>query len=573
MKHLLKYMTVAAAALMLTTGCIDEIDPQSNTVTKDQAAAAPGSFDNFVAGITATLTGEFLFGSDNYYTYDLGYPSCMIQRDVMGQDLVIEDSGSEWFTNWYGCSQTLGPKYLVCQIPWTYYYGWIKSCNTVINLAGEDPAPEHKAGAGIAYCMRAFHYMDLARMYGVGTYARNPEGETVPIVTEKTSLSDLATNPRATQKQIWEERILPDLDKAEELLAGYKRPDKTTPDLSVVYGLKARAYLTMERWKEAEEYAKKAQEGYTQLSPADYTDRVTGFNTPNDAWMFCVQYKDTDPQITLNDGDSSWGAHMIIEVTGSGCGYAASYGCPYRIDRHLYETIPASDVRKKQFVDFAIDDMDEAQAIEALAAYSDVPEGLIITGITSGANSQCVGGLEVKFRPNGGAGDDQYKGFTVAVPVMRVEEMKLIEAEAAGMQDLGRGKALLTAFAQVRDPEYVYGQHESDSYQSSYATPFQNEVWWQRRVELWGEGFNTFDIKRLNKTVIRSYPNTNHAVAYQWNSDVYNTNSAVAKGAQDILYPNWMDYCIVQTETNYNSACTQNPTPIKPTTSSAPYIW
>ena len=34
----------------------------------------------------------------------------------------------------------------------------------------------------------------------------------------------------------------------------------------------------------------------------------------------------------------------------------------------------------------------------------------------------------------------------------------------------------------------------------------QNELWWQRRVELWGEGFATFDIKRLQKGIIRSPP-------------------------------------------------------------------
>lgn len=564
MKHTFQYIIIAAASLMLCTSCIKEIQPQSNTVNIDQASNAPGSFDNFVAGITSTLTGEFIFGSGNNYTYDLGYPSCMIQRDVMGQDMVLEDSGSEWFTNWYGCSQTLGPKYLVCQIPWTYYYGWIKSCNDVISLAGEEPAEDKKYGAGIAYAMRAFFYMDLARMYCIGTYAKDPESVTVPIVTESTKLSDLPTNPRATNKVMWDERIIPDLNVAEEYIKDYKRPDKTTPDLSVVYGIKARAYLTMEDWGNAEKYAKLAQQGYAQMDEGQYLNRTTGFNTPNDSWMFCVQYKSTDPQITLNDGDSSWGAHMIIEVFDSGCGYASNYGCPYRIDRHLYETIPNSDFRKKSFVDFAIDEMDEEDAIEALSAYSDYPEGIKGTGDAS--VSEIVGGLEVKFRPNGGVTADQYKGFTVAVPLMRVEEMKLIEIEAAGMQDEGRGKSLLEAFAKTRDPQFEYGKHANETYGSQYATPFQNEVWWQRRVELWGEGFDTFDIKRLDKQVIRCYEDSNHPEPYQWNSDVYGKN-----GGNN--YPNWMDYCIVQTETNYNPACSQNPTPLKPTNTSSPYTW
>lgn len=565
MKHLLNYISVASVALLLLSGCEKVIDPQSSSVNKDQASSAPGSFDNFVSGITATLTGEFTYGGSSSNPRDLGYPAMMLASDVMGADMPLEDSGSEWYTSWYGCSVGLGPKYAVCQMPWTYYYGWIKACNDVINLAGEDPEPDKRSGAGIAYAMRAFYYMDLARLYGVGSYGRNPDAETVPIVTEKTELSQLSQNPRATNKQMWDEFIIPDLDRAEELLDGYSRPDKTTPDKSVVYGLKARAYLTMEKWADAEKYAKLAQQGYSMMDKSQYLSRTEGFNKPNDAWMLCMQYKSTDPQITENDADSSWGSMMIIEVYDSECGYASNYGVPKRIDQHLYSTIPSSDFRKGQFVDFAIDEMDSDEAkVEALAAYSDYPEGILGTGNNS--ESQVVGGLEVKFRPQGGVQASQYIGFTVAVPMMRVEEMKLIEIEAAGMQDESRGKALLTEFAQSRDPEWTYGQHAGETYESTYATGFQNEVWWQRRVELWGEGFSTYDIKRLDKAVIRCYADTNHPEVYQWNMDVYGTNGGNK-------YPNWMDFCIVQTETNYNPACTQNPTPLKPTATSVPYVF
>ena len=94
-----------------------------------------------------------------------------------------------------------------------------------------------------------------------------------------------------------------------------------------------------------------------------------------------------------------------------------------------------------------------------------------------------------------------------------------------------------------------------DSYETS---AFQNEVWWQRRVELWGEGFATFDIKRLNKGIIRSYANTNHIETFRWNVQTP---------------PDWMNLCIVETETNYNPACTNNPTPIAPTSDSSEYQW
>lgn len=563
MKNIVKLFSIATAGLMLMTSCIQEIDPQNSTITADQAGNAPGSFDNFVTAITNSLAGSFTYGGGNQYPYDYGYPSFFLQRDVMGQDIAVEDTGSEWYTTWYGCGTGLGPLYAVSQVPWTYYYGWIKSCNTVLSLAGEEPSEDKKTGAGIAYAMRAMFYMDIARMFATKTYAKDPSGITVPLILETTSLSDLASNPRATNEVMWAQ-ILSDLDRAETYLADYERSDVYTPDISVVYGLKARAYLTMENWSKAEEYAKKAQSGYTAMTENEFTSRTSGFNTPNGSWIFGLTFKSNDANILDNDGDSSWGSQMIIEVSASQCGYASNYGTPKRIDYHLYQTIPESDFRKKSFIDFAIDEMNEGDALIALSEYSDAPEGILTTA--QGTGSGVVGGLEVKFRPKDGIHDNQYQAFTVAVPLMRVEEMMLIEAEAAGMQSEARGIELLTSFAKSRDPQFVYGTHSSESYGSSYATAFQNEVWWQRRVELWGEGFATFDIKRLDKGIIRSYAGTNHPSGYRWNYGIYDTNDGN-------LYPNWMDLCIVQTETNYNTACVNNPTPLKPTGDSPEYNW
>lgn len=551
MKKSILYMTaLALTTVTVFNSCIKEIDPQTNTVTADQASAAPGAFDNFVASLTSSLNGEFTYSGSSQYPWDFGYPSFFLQRDVMGQDIACETAGSEWYTTWYTCGTGLGPTYAVCQLPWTYYYGWIKNCNIVISLAGEEPADKMKPGAGIAYAMRAMFYMDLARMFAPETYARNKEAETVPIVTESTV--DVS-NPRATNEQIWK-FILEDLDKAEKYLDGYVRENVYTPDQSVVYGLKARAYLTMEDWANAEKYAKLAQAGYTMMSESEYLSRTDGFNKPNSSWMFGLTFRSSDPNITNNDGDSSWGSQMIVEVSASGMGYSANYVGPKRIDAHLFSTIPATDFRRKCFIDPALDKLNKEGVIAGLADYTDDPEGVYKTGYTvSGRKS--VGCIELKFRPKDGEHANQYIAWTVAVPLMRVEEMKLIEAEAAGMQNESRGIELLTAFAKTRDANYEYGNH-TDSYYNTATGKFRNEVWWQRRVELWGEGFATFDIKRLEKGIIRSYADTNHPAGYQWNVE---------------KTPDWMNLCIVQTETNNNPACTNNPTPIAPTSDSTPF--
>jgi len=563
MKNIIKIFSILFLGTSLTTSCIKEIDPQSNLVTKDQAANAPGSFQKFVDAIESSMCGKYGYWPGKDFPFDYGYPSFMHIFDVMGQDIALED-GNDHYTTWYGCGVALGPQYAICQMPWTYYYNWIKSCNTVISLAGAEPAADKRHGAGIAYAMRAMFYMDLARMFSQKSYAFDKNAETVPLVIETTQISDLSNNPRATNEKIWGQ-IIADLNQAESLLEGYERTNVYTPNISVVYGFKARAYLTMENWAEAERYAKLAQKGYTPLTEEQYLSRTDGFNTPTSAWMYGVTFREDDPCITNVDGDNSWGTHMILEVLNSGMGYAANYGAPKRIDAHLYKTIPATDFRKKCFVDFAIDQIaNEKEAIQALAAYSDVPDEVYKTG-KQNTNSKTVGGLELKFRPKNGEHIDQYKAWTVAVPLMRVEEMMLIEAEAAGMQDEGRGITLLTNFAKLRDPQYEYGKHQ-ENYESDYATAFQNEVWWQRRVELWGEGFGMADIKRLDKGVIRSYAGTNHPETMRWNIGGYTSNAGNH-------HPDWMDWCIVQTETNFNKACTNNPTPINPGKDSPEHVW
>jgi hypothetical protein len=559
MKKILLSLVIVAFGFAFATSCVEVIDPQNSTITVDQAANAPGAYDNFVAALTSTLLGEFTYSGNSTTTpYDYGYPSFYLMRDVMGQDMVA-GYGNNWYMTWYSCGTGLGPMYAVSQYPWTYYYKWIKNCNIVLSMAGETPDENKIAGAGIAYTMRAMFYMDLARMFAQKTYALDKSSETVPIITETTSVTDLAHNPRATNEVMWE-FIISDLNKAEEYLVNYTRQNVYTPDLSVVYGLKARAYLTMEDWTNAVKYAQLAQNGYSIMTGDQYTNRATGFNTPNSSWMFGATFKSSDPNILLNDGDSSWASWMCLELNPdvSGCGYAASYGGPMRIDRHLYETMPATDARKKCFIDFAIDDLPNNTAIEtALADYSDYPSWVRRTGQDN--DPFLVGGLSLKFRLAGGAAghDNQYIGFVVAVPIMRVEEMYLIEAEAAGMQSEANGIALLTTFAKTRDASYVYGTH-TDAYGNTTTGTFRNEVWWQRRAEFWGEGLATFDIKRLNKGIIRSYANTNHPESYRWNMNTP---------------PDWMNLCIVQTETNYNYDCTNNPTPIKPSSDSEAYVW
>ena len=285
-----------AGIVALTMGslvsCIEEIEPQTSTVTVKQAVEAPGSFDNFVSNLTGNLCGQFIFTGTR--VYDFGYAAFFLTRDVQGQDLVPVGTNN-WFDTWYQDFTYLGPNWLVTQLPWRYYYGVIKDCNNVISQAGasnyaEPAEPEKRVGAGIAYALRAMYYLDLCRMYCAQPYIAGSDTTLTTVkITETIDLNNAAVNPRMTWKESFE-FILNDLDAAESLLADYNRTNVYTPDISVVYGLKARTYLEMRDWAKAEEYAKKAMTGYTMMSQDEYLSRHIVVDVRTDLQEHRCQY-------------------------------------------------------------------------------------------------------------------------------------------------------------------------------------------------------------------------------------------------------------------------------------------
>ena len=62
-----------------------------------------------------------------------------------------------------------------------------------------------------------------------------------------------------------------------------------------------------------------------------------------------------------------------------------------------------------------------------------------------------------------------------------------------------------------------------------------DEIVFQKRVELWGEGLTFFDVKRLDLPVNRE-----------------GTNFKAQTNFSTTRRPAWMNYCIVQTEPNSN---------------------
>ena len=529
MKKIFKYLgssaSIAICALSLT-GCVEETLPQSDVATDKIVAESTSATEGIANGMPAYASDVWSTSSHCYF----GYPAEMIVRDMLTGDYThVGETGYSHFIGW-GRNQYMGQDYMRQQFHWNYYYGFLGSVNGVIRAIDEETAaagPLAYLGTALAY--RAMLYLDLARMYeflpnDIFTEGKNNEGTTVlnltvPIVDDKITEEEAKNNPRATREVMFE-FILGDLDKAEKYIVNLtNRSSNSMPDLACVYGLKARLYMWVEDYAKAQEFARKAIDAAT-VSPITESVALnlsTGYNRFSDFMWSIVQNSET---YAVQTGIINWTSWVSNQTTFGYTGAStALYVC---MDKSMYERISDTDWRKKQWVAPA------GSALEGQSNFMSEADRQLIPAYAS-----------LKFRPNEADAEDYLIGASSAVPMMRVEEMYFIEAEAAEHVSAGTGIALLTDFMkQYRDPAYAFKGGDAI-----------DEIVFQKRVELWGEGHTFFDIKRLNMSVTRGYEGTNWADS----QSQLNTNGR----------PAWTNYVIVATEAANNKALVNynNPDP------------
>jgi hypothetical protein len=347
----------------------------------------------------------------------------------------------------------------------------IAKANAIINLFPEEPAEDNivaRAGLGQALAIRGLSYYYLIQLFqqsatGDATVLDLP-GVPLKFANSEEIENKEELNGRNTVGRI-HTQIEDDLIRAVELLEGYERPVKYYVDQAVAQGFLARYYLLVGKWQEAAETAAlaletgaKSPDAIAIMSPSQLHD---GFmDISNQEWMWGFDHT-TETQTTY----ASWFS-MISNIAP---GYAGLNYAPRLIDKDLYDKIAKSDERRTLFNDAngkpdAKGDFNRAQ---------DLPYA------------------NLKF---GDKGD-----WTMDYVYMRAAEMVLIEAEAKAHLEDGTGAAIaLKKLLSQRDPKW------------SKSSVTVDEIFLQRRIELWGEGFNFFDFKRLNKEVNRDYAGSNH---------------------------------------------------------------
>lgn len=530
MKNISKFIIgigCLASVSVSMTGCIDETFP-TDVATDEQLTSSSKATEALLWAMPAFLNKYDVLGQDGSAGYDWGYGSIMHIRDIMTEDMPVVSSNYDHYSAWEG-NYYIGPRYMSTQYIWNYFWKYVQTSNNIIMALNPETADATQLGyLGVGYAFRAHSYLDMAQMFEFlendGTDAVNASGNnvlnlTVPIVKEDVTEESARNNPRATRQEMFD-FILSDLDNAEQYIVYLDRTVKTLPDLSVVYGLKARLYMWVADYPKAQEYARKAIDvsGATPMTKDQWLSTTNGFNDISvSSWLWGSQMQSEDD--VVKSGILNWTSWSSNEAV---FGYAAA-GPVNMINVALYNKIADTDFRKLAW---------KAPAGSAL-------EGQNTYCGSMGASLPDYASL--KFRPAQGNGDVSTTGAASAYPLMRVEEMYLIEAEAAAHQNATQGRDLLNSFMQTyRDAKYNCTASSTDA--------VVNEVVLQKRIELWGEGLTFFDVKRLNMSVTRGYSGTNFSEERR-----LNTNGR----------PAWMNICIVQTEENNNSALIgyENPDP------------
>jgi hypothetical protein len=585
-KNIIKATMVALLAGGLT-GCIDETVPADGTIIDSQASGMSSAAAGYVNSVAGYLgMSETVYSQD----FDLGYPGLGIIRDMYCEDMSINSVGYEYFYYWATVTY-LGGNYSTALLPWNYYYAFINNVNTVLKMSLTDQTkPYH----GIAHFFRAMAYFDLARMYeykstGESTLDAEAQqygsyGLTVPIITETTTEAEARNTPRADYATMYN-FILDELNTAEEYLTGYTRTAKNLPNVAVVNGERARVYLELashfkqnpgdlsaalsaasniqastvgDLYDKAASYARLAinQSGATPLTEKQwfggdsYKDGFNSVDSP--AWMLGVSI---NKEMLSSYEWRNFIGHMSPEQTFGVGGiyynddkgtYTNYYNAQRIISSYLFNDISDSDWRKTTWISPTDKVAINNATGDALTALKEKYR----TNVADGHFKVIPAYASFKFRTKEGNTSDYSIAAAADYPLMRVEEMYFIEAEAKakGGENIAAGKAALESF--INTYRYTDGSYVCDAQNQEY---FEYNLELQKRIEFWGEGLVAWDYKRLNLQVIRDYDgvegiDNNFPTAYRLRSNYG-------------YCARWLNAYIPRSEYGRNPAMKPNPDP------------
>ena len=466
MKIVNKILIIIAISVFSFSSCSESFfDVRNDGVVTDKDIEDLGDDEASQQKVTeALLTGIYSYlyqyntqGSSSSVANDFGLMSIYHLGDVMNNDLAFHVRGSGWFTFDYELDYW-SAQYVRPYFYWNFFYSVISKANAVIAALDLNSDSEQvKAGLGQAYAFRAMSHFYLVQMYQQ-TYKGNETQPGIPIIRVD-SKEDPSVPTRASLEDVYTQ-IDNDFIKALGYLdlETWKPASKVYMDRQVVAGLYSRVCLVKNDWDNAIKYAQIARAGKQVLTIEEM--KAEGFND-------------------INSKEWIWGSDITAETTtmfGSFFSFVCSYDAGYggdvgqyrKIDAKLYSYMRDSDVRKYQFKKEGFRDNEYTAQEKAFPDYTNL-----------------------KFK--------KVEGWTADYVYMRTPEMILTEAEAwAHKGDGAKAASVLKELMVNRDPSW------------NEASVSWEQVYIQRRLELWAEGFSLFDHLRLKQGIDRAYAGTNH---------------------------------------------------------------
>ena len=520
-----KISTMVLGGLMLAScSDIDEQIYSGGAFSKEQSQDIVNAIPTRVE---ATFNGMFTFmgnPAQNYGTRfssaradDFGFIMMALSQDFEGADMIGADNGYNWFSaacEYSSRTPSYANPYIRYVTPYTLI-GMVKDILATIPEDTEDASLINMKAQ--AKALRAYSYLSLAP-YFQGSYETSKDKPCVPVLSDTV---DVTNNPRATVEQVYNV-IVEDLTWAIDHL-DETRSSKAYVNANVAYGLRARAYLAMGKGAEAAADAEKAMQGYEPASIAEVSV-PTFCDMEEHNWIWAIDITDDQANYFGYATAPSWLSSLC------GDGYGAACGTTAMINKLLWDKIPATDVRKGWWIDENLHSPNWADLTWGTAKGDEIANLVL----DDGSKVELPPYTNIKFGMKSGVGSTLNNNDW---PLMRVEEMILIQAEGYAISgNEAKAKEILTNFVKTyRDPSYTIPSGRT----------LRDEIWFQRRVELWGEGFAVSDARRLNKPIVRFHgPNTtNYADAFQFNI-----------AADD----GWLNMRFPQSEKDNNSAIVDN---------------
>ena len=583
MKTLLKktYL-LPVAALALTLGsCMDDLEPQSSIASTSQISQDSEAFSKLITGLKTKMTqtdtyggtGSDYVGSWTEAVADWGYPNYMFMRDVCLDGMPTTGTDFNYQYTIEACTNlaTYGG------YPYYYYYSFINNCNRILAARQEATSPTSICQQlAIDRTYRALSYLHLCMMYefyktGIDELDQKAKtngvmGLTVPLVTEKTTNDEAKNNPRAPFYTMYR-FIYNDLATAETNISDYDRSDKNDINIDVVNVLMARFWMILgsrfslhaddlatqlshesdadgykalgitsadDCFRKASAYADKVMAaGYSPTTQSQWQDVKTGFNTANQAWIWDIKYSSTEntPRywMTLT-------GNYAVEPAWAFPAYTKEYRC---ISSALFDKIGDDDFRKTSWVA-----PEDAGAHTVPAKYNtQLKDSTATTAANNTSWHRLPAYASLKFRAAGGNMDAEEEGLLVQFPLMRVEEMYFIKAEAAlHTQGLAAAKQMLEDF--INSYRYTKSTYKC---KAASADEFIAELIAQKYIEFWGEDIMFNDYKRLGLKIDRTYEGSNYLSSYKYSST-----------GGGYVAP-WLNFYIPEAERSFNQGIAMNP--------------